>query len=60
MKKIISIISALIFNSIMGAFLAGAAGISPIGGAAGMNVLGVLAGVVGMPEGLREGVLTEV
>lgn len=60
MKKFISIICAILFNGIMGATLAGAVGVSPFAGALGINLFGALVGHIGMPDGLRAGVLTEV
>ena len=51
--------TALLFNAIAGATLAGTVGLSPLAGALGMNVVAALVGT--MPNGvLRAGVFTEI
>lgn len=52
--------TALLFNAIAGATLAGTVGLSPLAGALGMNVLAAVIGQA-VPDGsLREGVYTEI
>ena len=61
MKKIITLITALLFNAIWGAVLAGAAGVSPLAGALGANALAAGASILPSVSGvLRAGVLREL
>lgn len=64
MKKFITIMLALLFNCVVGAFAGGAVGISPVAGALGANVISGMAGLITSPASmsgiLRAGVLTEV
>ncbi len=60
MKKFITILCAILFNCVAGAFLGTAADISPVIGAIGMNAVGAAAGIIGLPDGLRAGVLKEL
>lgn len=52
--------TALLFNAIAGATLAGTAGLSPLAGALGMNVLAAVIGQAAPDGSLREGVYTEI
>ena len=63
MKKFITIMLALLFNCVAGAFLGGAVGISPVMGAVVANGVSGMVGLFApaMPAGiLRAGVYTEV
>ena len=60
MKAFLSILMAILFNSMTGATIGAVAGVDPVIGAAAMNTIGVIAGFIPMPEGFRVGVLTEV
>lgn len=64
MKKFITIMLALLFNCVVGAFAGGAVGISPVAGALGANVISGMAGLFITPASMsgifRAGVLTEV
>lgn len=60
MLKIITLISALLFNCITGATLGAAVGINPVVCAFGMNAIGVAVSFIGLPSGARAGVLTEI
>ncbi len=61
MKKIITLITALLFNAITGAAVAGFAGIEPLAGALGANAIAVAAGIFPSDGGvLRAGVLREI
>lgn len=65
MKKLISLFAALLFNCVMGAVIAGAAGASPVLGVIGANAVAAAAGLVS-PSALagsgilRAGVLREL
>lgn len=52
--------TALLFNAIAGATLAGTVGLSPLAGALGMNVLAAVIGQAAPDGCLREGVYTEI
>ena len=52
--------TALLFNAIAGATLAGTVGLSPLAGALGMNVLAAVIGQAAPDGSLREGVYTEI
>lgn len=63
MKKLITIMCALLFNVLVGACLATAMGVSPLVGAVGANLIATVPGFLGnnIDMGLmRAGVLTEV
>lgn len=52
--------TALLFNAIAGATLAGTVGLPPVAGALGMNVLAAVIGQAAPAGSLREGVYTEI
>lgn len=58
--RIVSIMSALLVNSLMGAMFAAGLDVSPIAGAVVMNVAGVVMGSVDSVGCLRAGVFTEI
>ena len=62
LKMIFTLLSALVFNAVMGATMGGAVGIDPMTGAIGANAVAAVCGQFNMaPAGsLRAGVLTEV
>ena len=62
LKMIFTLLSALVFNAVMGATMGGAVGIDPRTGAIGANAVAAVCGLFKMaPAGsLRAGVLTEV
>lgn len=62
LKMIFTLLSALVFNAVMGATMGGAVGINPMTGAIGANAVAAVCGMFNMaPAGsLRAGVLTEV
>jgi len=62
LKMIFTLLSALVFNAVMGATMGGAVGIDPMTGAIGANGVAAVCGLFNMaPAGsLRAGVLTEV
>ena len=61
MKKIITLITALLFNAIVGVALAGVVGFEPLAGALGANALAAVAGIFPSTAGvLRAGVLREL
>lgn len=60
MKRLISMIMAVLVNCVMGGTLAAAAGYSPTLGAAGLTVVAVLAGSFVPSGSLCAGVLTEI
>lgn len=60
MKRLISMIMAVLVNCVMGGTLAAAAGYSPALGAAGLNVVAILTGTVVPSGSLCAGVYTEI
>lgn len=62
LKMIFTLLSALVFNAVMGATMGGAVGINPMTGAIGANAVAAVCGMFNLaPAGsLRAGVLTEV
>lgn len=62
LKMFFTLLSALVFNAVIGATMGGAVGIDPVSGAIGANGVAAVCGLFNMaPAGaLREGVLTEV
>lgn len=62
LKMIFTLLSALVFNAVMGATMGGAVGIDPMTGAIGANAVAAVCGQFNIaPAGsLRAGVLTEV
>ena len=62
LKMIFTLLSALVFNAVMGATMGGAVGINPMTGAIGANAVAAVCGMFNMaPAGsLRAGVLTEL
>lgn len=62
LKMFFTLLSALVFNAVMGATMGGVVGIDPVSGAIGANGVAAVFGMFNLePTGaLREGVLTEV
>lgn len=60
MQKILTLLSALMFNTVMGVTFASVLGIDLMAGAVGANVAGGALGLMPLAPGLREGVLTEI
>lgn len=60
MRKVMILLTALIFNCVSGAFLGGIIGIEPIIGALGMNAIAISAGFLPMQSGLFAGVYREL
>ena len=57
MKAFVSILTALLFNTVVSAAVAGVAGIPALPAVVAANVLACF--IPALPAGLREGVLTE-
>lgn len=61
MNLIVTILIAVLFNTVTGGTLAALAGLSPVAGAVGMNALGIMMGMVGQGTPvLRAGVYKEI
>lgn len=61
MNKMITTVSALLLNAVVGGTLAAMVGVSPVAGVLVAEAVGVTLGMAGVPVGaLRAGVLTEV
>lgn len=60
MRKVMILLTALIFNCVSGAFLGGIIGVEPIIGALGMNAIAIAAGFLPMQSGLFAGVYKEL
>ena len=61
MRKILMLLTAVLFNCVAGGVMAAAAGLNPAAGMVGMNAVGVAAGMVGSGTPVfRAGVYTEV
>lgn len=60
MKRVLMILSAVVFNCVMGGVLAAAAGVSPVAGAVGMNVVAATIGDAVPSGALRAGVFREI